>query len=49
MAASYDYISKMEDRLLPFAKTLYAYALANYGQWGVPRPANHAGDRHHRL
>ena len=38
MAENHDYIPKIEGRLLPFARTLYAYALANYARWGVPSP-----------
>jgi hypothetical protein len=33
-----DYIPSTEDRLLPFAKTLYAYALANSAGWNAPSP-----------
>jgi hypothetical protein len=39
MAENHDYIPKIEDRLLPFAKNLYACALANYARWSVPSPA----------
>ena len=38
MPEIHDYIPKPDGRLLPFAKILYAYALANYGRWGVPSP-----------
>jgi hypothetical protein len=33
-----DYIPSTEDRLLPFAKNLYAYALANSAGWNAPSP-----------
>ena len=35
---SHDYIPTVEVEILPFARNLYAYALANYGQWGIPSP-----------
>jgi hypothetical protein len=38
MAENHDYIPKIEARLPPFAKNLYAYALANYARWGAPGP-----------
>lgn len=38
MAQTHDYIPKTDSELLQFAKTLYAYALANYARWGVPSP-----------
>jgi hypothetical protein len=31
-------IPLIEEELLPFAKTLYVYALAHSGRWGVPGP-----------
>jgi hypothetical protein len=34
MAENHDYIPKIEGALLPFAKTLSAYALANFARWG---------------
>jgi hypothetical protein len=33
-----DYIPTTESGLPPFAKTLYAYALANFARWGAPSP-----------
>jgi hypothetical protein len=33
-----DYIPTTESGLLPFAKTLYAFALANFARWSVPSP-----------
>jgi hypothetical protein len=35
---NHDYIPKIEGNLLPFAKNLYAYALANFARWSVPSP-----------
>ena len=35
---SHDYIPTVEGAIPPFARNLYAYALANYAQWGVPSP-----------
>ena len=34
----HDYIPTVEGNLLPFAKNLYAYALANFARWSVPSP-----------
>jgi hypothetical protein len=34
----HDYIPKVDAGLLSFAKTLSAYALANFARWGVPTP-----------
>ena len=34
----HDYIPTAEGNLLPFAKNLYAYALANFARWSVPSP-----------
>jgi hypothetical protein len=36
--SNHDYIPTTEGDLLPFAKTLYAYALANFARWSVPSP-----------
>jgi hypothetical protein len=36
--SDHDYIPAAEGGLLPFAKTLYAYALAHFAGWGVPSP-----------
>ncbi|MDR2534608.1 MAG: hypothetical protein LBD29_01075 [Treponema sp.] len=38
MPENHDYIPRNDRVLLSFAKTLYAYALANYARWGVPIP-----------
>ncbi|MDR2480236.1 MAG: hypothetical protein LBD48_13135 [Treponema sp.] len=38
MPEYHDYIPKIEGSLLPFAKTLYAYALAHFAAWSVPSP-----------
>jgi hypothetical protein len=35
---SHDYIPTVEGELLPFARNLYAYALANFARWAVPSP-----------
>jgi hypothetical protein len=35
---SRDYIPTVESALLPFAKTLYAYALTNYARWNAVSP-----------
>ena len=35
---SHDYIPTTEGELLPFAKNLYACALANFARWSVPGP-----------
>jgi hypothetical protein len=35
---SHDYVPKADGTLLPFAKTLYGYALLNYARWNVPSP-----------
>ena len=34
----HDYIPSADGNLLPFAKNLYAFALANFARWGVPSP-----------
>ena len=34
----HDYIPATDAGLLPFAKNLYAYALANFARWSVPSP-----------
>jgi hypothetical protein len=36
--SDHDYIPAGEGQLLPFAKTLSAYALANFARWGMPSP-----------
>ena len=36
---AHDYIPTVEADILPFARTLFTYALANYARWGVPDPA----------
>ncbi|MDR2509647.1 MAG: hypothetical protein LBC77_03270 [Spirochaetaceae bacterium] len=38
MASYRDYVPHKDSELLVFAKTFYAYALANYARWGVPSP-----------
>jgi hypothetical protein len=35
---SHDYVPTVEREILPFARNLYGYALANYARWGVPSP-----------
>ena len=35
----HDYIPSVEAQLLPFARNLLTYALANYARWEVPSPA----------
>ena len=37
---NHDYIPKGDASLLAFAKTLYAYAPANFALWSVPSPNN---------
>ena len=39
MSESHDYIPRSDGNLLPFARGLLAYALANHGRWEVPSPA----------
>ena len=34
----HDYIPASDGNLLPFAKNLYAFALANFARWSVPSP-----------
>jgi hypothetical protein len=36
--SDHDYIPSIEGELLPFAQTLYAYALVNYARWNVLGP-----------
>ena len=38
MSANHDYIPKIEAQLLPFARSLFTYALANFARWSVPSP-----------
>ena len=38
MPQNHDYVPKVDERLLPFAKNLYAFALANFARWSVPSP-----------
>ncbi|MDR2482028.1 MAG: hypothetical protein LBD08_00170 [Treponema sp.] len=38
MSDSHDYIPTIEANLLPFAKTLYEYAMMSFTRWGVPSP-----------
>jgi hypothetical protein len=35
---NHDYIPGTDAGLLAFAKTLSAYALANFARWGMPSP-----------